>query len=100
MKGLFRLWKRWKRCPTESNFLRGTTIHPVFHVSCLKPYHADQMDSSRNVPTRPLPTVSSLEKQVDLILADRVVKLPNGAKETQFLVRWKGCPESHTSWEP
>nr|CAD1823351.1 unnamed protein product [Ananas comosus var. bracteatus] len=67
-------------------------IHLVFHTSCLKPYHADREDPSRNIPTRPTPTISSVERRVDKILADRVRKLSSGAVEREFLVQWKNLP--------
>nr|CAD1825948.1 unnamed protein product [Ananas comosus var. bracteatus] len=74
-------------------------IHPVFHTSCLKPYHADREDPSRNSSTRPTPTISSVERRVDKILADRLRKLPSGAAEREFLVQWKNLPKAEASWE-
>lgn len=69
-------------------------IHPVFHVSCLKPYHADPEDPARSVSTRPTPTHASFERHVDTIMADRVKKLSNGAEEIEYLVKWRGLPKS------
>nr|CAD1833662.1 unnamed protein product [Ananas comosus var. bracteatus] len=74
-------------------------IHPVFHTSCLKPYHADRKDPSRNISTHPTPTISSVERRVDKILANRVWKLPNGAAGREFLVQWKKLPKAEASWE-
>nr|CAD1839581.1 unnamed protein product [Ananas comosus var. bracteatus] len=66
-------------------------IHPVFHTSCLKPYHADREDPSRNSSTRPTPTISSVERRVDNILADRVRKLPSGAAERSSSSSGRTC---------
>nr|CAD1832986.1 unnamed protein product [Ananas comosus var. bracteatus] len=74
-------------------------IHPVFHTSCLKPYHADREDPSRNISTRPTSTISSVERRVDKILAYRVRKLPGGVVEREFLVQWKNLPKAEASWE-
>ncbi|GKV30882.1 hypothetical protein SLEP1_g39653 [Rubroshorea leprosula] len=41
-------------------------IHPVFHVSMLKPFHADQEDPVRGVSQRAPPaTITSYDKQLD-----------------------------------
>lgn len=74
-------------------------IHSVSHVSCLKPFYADAEDPSRNVPTRPTPTATLLERRVDSIMANRVRVLPNGAEETEYPVKWKGLPSYEASWE-
>ncbi|XP_073109303.1 uncharacterized protein [Elaeis guineensis] len=71
-------------------------VHPVFHESCLKPYHADQVDPTRNMSSRPTPT-TSLERWVDIILTDRVQILPNSAEEIQYLMKWRALPESEAS---
>nr|CAD1827464.1 unnamed protein product [Ananas comosus var. bracteatus] len=63
------------------------------------PYHADREDPSRNSSTRPTPTISSVERRVDKILANRVRKLPSGAAEREFLVQWKKLPKAEASWE-
>ncbi|KAJ8471221.1 hypothetical protein OPV22_025564 [Ensete ventricosum] len=62
-------------------------IHNVFHASNLKAYHSDPQDDSRNVPTRLPPTRASYEKRVETILADRKIKLPNGAQQIEYLVK-------------
>ncbi|XP_072953425.1 uncharacterized protein [Typha angustifolia] len=74
-------------------------IHPAFHVSFLKPYHVDREDPSCNVSSWPNPITTSLERQVDTILADRVRTLPNGAMEAEYFVKWKNLPMSEASWE-
>ncbi|XP_073099127.1 uncharacterized protein [Elaeis guineensis] len=74
-------------------------VHPVFHGSCLKPYHANQVDPTRNMSSRPTPTSTSLERWVDIILMDRVHVLPSGAEEIQYLVKWRGLLESEASWK-
>lgn len=44
-------------------------IHPVFHVSFLKPYHADTDDPERGVSKRaPTAVVTSFDKEVECIL--------------------------------
>ncbi|RVW86084.1 Transposon Tf2-12 polyprotein [Vitis vinifera] len=76
-------------------------IHPVFHVSYLKPYHEDKDDPSRGLSKRaPTAVVTSYDKEVEHILADRVIRRRGGPPATEYLVKWKGLPESEASWEP
>lgn len=62
----------------------GSHIHPVFHVSQLKPY----------VGSAGLPTLTPL-----VVVSSRVA-LQRGVPETQLLVQWKGLPPEATTWEP
>ncbi|GAA0147441.1 hypothetical protein LIER_07140 [Lithospermum erythrorhizon] len=75
-------------------------IHPVFHVSLLKPYHRDKEDPSRSESHRaPIANVVSYDKEVDEILADRVIHKRGTPNWTEYYVRWKGLPDSEASWE-
>ena len=65
-------------------------VHPVFHVSNLKPYHADPSDASRSQSTREAISMKPpSERRVEEILADRVIVV---SKRTikEFLVKWEG----------
>ncbi|KAL6347123.1 hypothetical protein AAG906_012704 [Vitis piasezkii] len=76
-------------------------IHPVFHVSYLKPYHEDKDDLSRGLSKRaPTAVVTSYDKEVEHIIADRVIRRRGVPPATEYLVKWKGLPESEASWEP
>lgn len=75
-------------------------IHPVFHASYLKPYHADVDDPSRGESSRaPTAVITSYDKEVDYILADRIIRRRGVPPSTEYLVKWKGLPESEASWE-
>ena len=71
-------------------------MHPVFHVSLVKPYHSD----GKYVP---IPPMDYLENEplfkVDALLDSRMRK--KGSKRiTEYLVRWAGYSPIHDSWEP
>ena len=75
-------------------------LHPVFHVSSLKPYHGDTEDPKRGESKRPpLGNTRVYDKEVEIILADRVVRKKSFPPCQEYLVKWKGLPESETSWE-
>lgn len=75
-------------------------MNPVFHASCLKPYHADMEDPSRNVSKRaPMTMTTSFELEVDYIVADRRISRRGVQPYTEYLVKWRGLPESEASWE-
>ena len=76
-------------------------IHLVFHVSNLKLYPEDKEDPGRGISTRaPTAVVTSYDKEVDCIMADRVLRKNNFQRYKEYLVKWKGIPESEASWEP
>jgi hypothetical protein len=70
-------------------------VHPVFHVSLLKPYH----DGGRvQPPPPPIDVDGEYEYEVEQILAHRKGK--GRRSKPQFLVRWRGQGAEHDSWEP
>ncbi|KAK9664850.1 hypothetical protein RND81_14G073600, partial [Saponaria officinalis] len=74
-------------------------IHPVFHVSMLKPYHKDTEDPSRGETHRaPTAVVTSFEREVERIMADRVIRKRGIPSYRELLVQWKGVPENEASW--
>ncbi|WKA08899.1 hypothetical protein VitviT2T_026583 [Vitis vinifera] len=73
-------------------------IHPVFHVSYLKPYHEDKDDPSRGFSKRAhTMVVTSYDKEVEHIIADRVITRQGVPPATEYLVKWKGLLESEAS---
>src|SRR6185369_5885441 len=71
-------------------------IHPVFHISLLKPYH-ETSDFSRTVPPPPIfvPENQQEEYEVETILDKKIVK-----NKKQYLVKWLGYPLHDATWEP
>ena len=48
----------------------------------------------------PTAVVTSYDKEVDYIMADRVLRKNNFQPYKEYLVKWKGLLESEASWEP
>ncbi|ERN03665.1 hypothetical protein AMTR_s00144p00067060 [Amborella trichopoda] len=61
----------------------------------------DQEDEARNEfeGHAPLNTVTSFDKEVEYVLADRTSSSRGVAKHKEDLVKWKGLPESEAIWE-
>ena len=70
-------------------------IHPVFHVSLLKPYRSD----GRVQPPQPLVVDGELYFFIEKILDHRVVQQGRRTVREYFL-QWKGYGPVHNSWEP
>jgi len=73
-------------------------IHPVFHNSLLKPYK----ETSAHGPNfaRPPPEIVGGEEghyEIEKILTSCPTR---NRKSTQYLVKWKGYPDSENSWLP
>ena len=71
-------------------------IHPVFHVSLLRPY---RHDGTVQPPPPPIEVEDELEYEVETIL-DKRFRPGRGRKQAEFLVKWQGYGHEHNSWEP
>jgi hypothetical protein len=71
-------------------------IHPVFHVSCLKPYKSSPAEFGDRQPTRPPPEIigGQEEYEVETILDKRIRH-----NRTEYLVKWKGYDKSEATWQ-
>ncbi|CAA0817008.1 Unknown protein [Striga hermonthica] len=75
-------------------------IHPVFHVSMLKPYKGDVEDPSRGLSSRAPPiTTKSFDKEVEAVLTSDIVRRRGVPPKTRYLIKWKDLPESEASCE-
>ena len=74
-------------------------VHPVFHVSNLKPYHADPNDASRSSSTRAdISMKPPSERRVEEIIADRQTMISRRPIQ-EYLVKWEGLGPEEISWE-
>jgi transposase InsO family protein len=72
-------------------------IHPVFHVSKLKPYKAG---GRVQPPPVPIDIEGELEYEVERILDKRTLKRSRRSDSVEYLVKWLGYGHEHNSWEP
>ena len=71
-------------------------IWNVFHVVLLHKHHGDTL--GRATPERPLPEV--LPDGAEIFEAERIDDSRMHYRKLQYLVKWKGYPDSERTWEP
>ncbi|KAK2996759.1 hypothetical protein RJ639_025840 [Escallonia herrerae] len=88
----------------DRKFLRGRDsrsrqLHPVFHVSMLKPFYEDTADPSRDQIRRQglKPKVAG-KRVVEVILNDRVITASR-KRHQEYLVKWQGQMDEENTWE-
>jgi hypothetical protein len=72
-------------------------IHPVFHASLLNPF-VETKEHRENYSQPPSDLIND-EKQYK-VEAIRSHRCHRKKKQLQYLVKWKGYPESDNTWEP
>ncbi|KAH9726762.1 Endonuclease [Citrus sinensis] len=99
-EGPFRVVRRVGNVSYQLQLPPRLKIHPVFHVSLVKPYHEDMRDpscgESRSAPTT---VVTAFDKDVDYIIADRTVSRRGVPAHSEYLVKWKNLLESEATWK-
>jgi hypothetical protein len=73
------------------------TIHPVFHTSLLTPF-VETKEHGENY-SRPPPELIEGGEQYE-VETIRSYRRHGKRKQLQYLIKWKGYPESDNTWEP
>ncbi|KAK3030891.1 hypothetical protein RJ639_037241 [Escallonia herrerae] len=74
-------------------------LHPVFHVSMLKPFYEDTADPSRGQIKRQGLKPKAIGKRVaEAILNNRVITA-SSKRHQEYLVKWQGYMEEENTWE-
>jgi hypothetical protein len=74
----------------------NSRIHPVFHVSQLKPYTPDYTPVFADLPKPP--DLTKVDVEPEVILECRMMK-KGDLPVVQMLVKWSTLPESAATWE-
>ena len=87
------------KCSYKVEIPAWMKVHPVFHVSNLKPHQPNQIDPTRNLPVREAVNIKPpKQKEVEEILAERTYRRSHRRRQ-QYLVKWKGLEDAEISWE-
>lgn len=95
--GPFRIMKRVGNVAYKLELPETLKIHPVFHVSLLKPYRA-----SGKVQPPPPPILEEndeLSFEVERVLAHEI-RGSRTRPQKYYLIKWLGYGLEHNSWEP
>lgn len=86
-------------CAAELTLPASWAIHPVFHVSLLKPYITPTDKPSNPDLHKHLPPVQNglPVYEAEELLNDHFIKVGN-KRVHEFLVKWKGFSADHNSW--
>ncbi|KAK3035650.1 hypothetical protein RJ639_033178 [Escallonia herrerae] len=74
-------------------------LHPVFHVSMLKPFYEDTTDPSRGqIKRQGLKPKAAGKRVAEAILNDRVI-IASRKRHQEYLVKWQGQMNEENTWE-
>ncbi|PKI46331.1 hypothetical protein CRG98_033274 [Punica granatum] len=97
-EGLFQVLQRVGNVAYKVELPKKLKLHPVFHVSMLKPFQEDKEDPSRaDSSCAPIGAKAAYDQDVEQILADRVMRKRWCKPKHEYLIKWKGLPESEVS---
>ncbi len=95
--GLFKITQEISPVAYRLELPTNWRIHDVFHVSLLTPYHETPAHGPNF--TQPPPDLIDGEEEYEV---ERIVAHQHfgRSKRLQYLLKWKGYPESDNTWEP
>ncbi|KAK3036750.1 hypothetical protein RJ639_029715 [Escallonia herrerae] len=74
-------------------------LHPIFHVSTLKPFYEDTADPSRGqIKRQGLKSKAAGKRVAEAILNDRVITASR-KRHQEYLVKWQGHMDEENTWE-
>ncbi|KAK3030232.1 hypothetical protein RJ639_038355 [Escallonia herrerae] len=74
-------------------------LHPVFHVSMLKPFYEDTANPSRGqIKRQGLKPKAAGKRVAEAILNDRVI-IASRKRHQEYLVKWQGQMDEENTWE-
>jgi hypothetical protein len=94
--GPFRITERIRQVAYRLELPESSRIHPVFHVSNLKPYRGPVVTPSSELP---MANFDNQPVETPLAIAATRTVLLNGTPIQQVLVQWEGCSPEEASWE-
>jgi hypothetical protein len=76
-------------------------VHPVFHVSLLKPYLQSREQALKRVAPPPIDWLDDEPLyRVEVLLDHRDRRFGKGKPRREYLIKWEGYGHEHNTWEP
>ncbi|GJS54525.1 ty3-gypsy retrotransposon protein [Tanacetum coccineum] len=95
--GPFKVLEKIGKVAYRLDLPAGSRVHPIFHVSLLRPSQGDPNPSTLPLPNKFIDDIPVLEPEEIL---DRRTVQNHGITDHQVLVKWKGRDLSESTWEP
>ncbi|GJW91286.1 ty3-gypsy retrotransposon protein, partial [Tanacetum coccineum] len=95
--GPFKVLEKIGKVAYRLDLPAGSRVHPIFHVSLLRPSQGDPNPSTLPLPNKFIDDIPVLEPEEIL---DRRTVHNHGITDHQVLVKWKGRDLSESTWEP
>jgi len=94
--GPYKVIRRVSEVAYELEIPKGSKIHNVFHISCLKKAVEQQVTTSKELP--PLDEEGKLELVPKEVLEHRECRLRIRVIR-EYLIKWRGLPVEDATWE-
>jgi hypothetical protein len=94
--GLYQVLEKIGEAAYKLELPEHKQVHPVFHVSQIKPYTTDYVSVFQ--PSSLLPQLDLLDLEPEAVLDRRLSKKGNSAV-VQVLVKWSSLPLEMVTWE-
>jgi hypothetical protein len=101
--GPFTISKVVNKASVKLELPPGIRLHPVVHVSQIKPYEEDPRWEQRNQPPPPiLDDTGNVSYNVEQILGHQISRTATKTRKPsyKYLVKWEGYPLWECTWEP
>jgi hypothetical protein len=96
-----RVLKKFGTNAYEIELPDGIRISPIFNISDLYPYKAEEAGIGNEQPviqwTKQMPVAD--KSRMECILDKRVSKKTRRKQYFEYLIKWKGHPVEYASWE-
>jgi hypothetical protein len=96
--GPYRIDKKVSPVAYKLELPESLRIHPVFHVSLLRPYK-DPVSFPDRSPPIPPPLPVTIDDTPEYVV-ERILDHRTRRHRLEYLVKWEGYPDYDASWEP
>ncbi|KAH9646382.1 hypothetical protein KPL70_024860 [Citrus sinensis] len=94
--GPFRVTERIGAVAYRLDLPPDSKIHPVFHISLLKPFHGQDASQVHSLPSE---SYNNQPMSIPIAICAQRQVLVHGIPQSQILVQWQDCAPENATWE-